>query len=405
MYDMIDSQKCWMNYASELAGSTRRFSTRFTSKNHIIGSKVIDANLALIERVCKDYTRNAWNIDDFALDNGAITVKAKEIHSLPFCKLIEFKRYTDNQETLKKINSQPSVLIVAPLSGHFATLLHDTVATMLIDHKVFITDWEDAKNVPIVNGSFGLDTYVDYIRSFINILGTSINVIAVCQSTVPVFAAVSLMASEGEKLPLTLTLMAGPIDPSINQTEVGKYAEKKSIKWYGRNLIHRVPQGYLGEGRRVLPGFLQLFSFVSMNPKAHIGGYLKHWYNVWKENDDAIEKHEKFYDEYNSVLDMDERFYLETIEEIFHKFSIPKGKMIINGKLVKPEDIKNCKLLIIEGAKDDIVGVGQTFAAHKLCTGIIIKKYLLVDDVGHYGVFSGKKWREKIYPKIREFIR
>lgn len=402
---MIDSQKCWMNYVSEFAGSTRRFASRLTRKNHIIGSKVLDANLALVERVCKDYARRSWNIDDFKIDNGTVTVKAAEIHSLPFCKLIGFKRYTDNHDTLKKINSQPTVLIVAPLSGHFATLLRDTVSTMLIDHNVFITDWEDAKNVPIVDGSFGLDTYVDYIRKFINILGTSINVVAVCQSTVPVFATFALMASEGEKLPLTLTLMAGPIDPRVNQTGTGKYAKKKSIKWYGRNLIHRVPQGYLGEGRRVLPGFLQLFSFVSMNPKAHISSYLKNWYHVWKENDDAIEKHEEFYDEYNSVLDMDERFYLETIEEIFHKFSLPKGEMIINGKPIKPEDIKDCKLLIIEGAKDDIVGVGQTFAAHKLCTGIIIKKYLLVDDVGHYGVFSGKKWREKIYPKIREFIR
>ena len=161
---MIDSQKCWMNYVSEFAGSTRRFASRLTRKNHIIGSKVLDANLALVERVCKDYARRSWNIDDFKIDNGTVTVKATEIHSLPFCKLIGFKRYTDNHDTLKKINSQPTVLIVAPLSGHFATLLRDTVSTMLIDHNVFITDWEDAKNVPIMDGSFGLDMYIDYMR-------------------------------------------------------------------------------------------------------------------------------------------------------------------------------------------------------------------------------------------------
>jgi poly(3-hydroxybutyrate) depolymerase len=243
------------------------------------------------------------------------------------------------------------------------------------------------------------------VREFIGKLGDSVHVVAVCQPTVPVLASVSLMASDGLKLPATLTLMAGPVDARESPTDVCKYAVRKPISWFKRNLIHRVPSGFAGEGRGVYPGFLQLFSFVSMNPRKHLEAYLHNWYDVWKENTDSVAKHEDFYDEYNSVLDMDERFYLETVEEVFHKFSLAKGEMVLGGKRVIPGDIKDCKLLIIEGSQDDIAGVGQTFAAHKLCTGVIIKKYLLAEGVGHYGVFSGKKWREKIYPTLRGFIR
>lgn len=405
LYNIHDTQKIWLNYTSEIAGSTKRFLSKLTRKNHIMGEKVLEANLALTERLCKDYGRNNWDIEDIFIDRTQVVVRTVDVNVKPFCKLIQFKRLTDNNEVLKKISSQPTVLIVAPLSGHFATLLKDTVKTMLNDHNVYITDWEDAKNVPLSAGVFGLDTYVEYVRDFIKMLGDSTNVIAVCQPTVPVLAAVALMATDGEKLPASLTLMAGPIDARENPTSVCKYALKKPISWFRRNLIYKVPSGYAGEGRSVYPGFVQLFSFISMNPKKHIEAHLQYWYNVWKENTDGISKHEEFYDEYNSVLDMDEKFYIETVEEVFHKFSLPKGEMQIMGKPVRPGDIKDCKLLIIEGSEDDIAGVGQTFSAHKLCTGISTKKYLLAEGVGHYGVFSGKKWREKIYPTIKEFIK
>lgn len=406
LYNIYDSQKGWLNYASELAGSTRRYVSRLTRGTHIIGSKVVEANLALVERIGRDYPRRDWNLGEITVDRSRVTIREDVITSKPFCRLIRFNRLTDNPEVLKKISSQPSVLIVAPLSGHFATLLRDTVRTMCPDHNVYITDWENARDVPLTAGSFGLDTYTGYVREFIKILGgDSIHVLAVCQPTVPVLASISLMASAGEKIPATLTLMAGPIDARESPTDVCKYALKKPISWFARNLIHTVPAGYRGEGRRVYPGFLQLFSFVSMNPKSHLEAYARNWYNVWKENEDSVTKHEEFYDEYNSVLDMDEKFYLETVGEVFHKFSLPKGEMVIGGVPVKPGDIKDCKLLIIEGSEDDIAGVGQTFAAHKLCTGVIIKKYLLAEGVGHYGVFSGKKWRERIYPTVREFIR
>lgn len=406
LYSIYDSQKTWLNYASDVAGATRKFLFKTSGRTHIVGSKMLEANLAVVERLGKDYPRRGWNLKEIMVERARVVIREDVILAKPFCRLIAFKRLTENQDVLKKISSQPNVLIVAPLSGHFSTLLRDTVRTMSLEYNVFITDWEDAREVPLSEGSFGLDTYVNYVQEFIRVLGSdSLHVLAVCQPTVPVLAGVSLMASSGEKIPATLTLMAGPIDARESPTDVCKYALKKPISWFKRNVIHTVPHGYPGEGRSVYPGFLQLFSFMSMNPRKHLEAYAHLWYDVWRERGDSIAKHEDFYNEYNSVLDMDERFYLETVEEVFQKFSLPKGEMVIGGKKVIPGDIKDCRLLVVEGEKDDIAGVGQTFSAHKLCTGVTIKKYLLAAGVGHYGVFSGKKWRERIFPTISNFIK
>lgn len=404
IYNIYNSQKSWINYISEVAGSTRRLISHFVKDSHVIGSKIVEANFAAVERIGKNYEKTSWSIDDVVVDGRHISIHEEVIISKPFCKLIEFKRLTDNHEVLKKISSQPIVLIVAPLNGHYSTLLRDTVRMMLHDHNVFITDWENARDVHISAGSFGLDTYADYVKEFIVKLGCGIHVMAICQATVPTLASVSLMASAGLQPPLTLTLMAGHIDARVGRTDVCKRAASKTMVWYKNNLIYKVPAHFVGERRNVYPGFLQLFSFMSMDPKVHISAYLSNWYNIWKGNKDSVLKHEEFYNEFNSTLDVDEKFYLETIDEVYQKFSLAKGEMILGGKLVMPKDIKNCKLLIIEGADDQIVGVGQTFAAHSLCTGVIIKQYLLADDVGHYGIFSGKKWREKIYPTIKSFI-
>lgn len=402
IYEIYDNQKIFTNYIADIALNTKNFISKYSKKNYILGSKLLEANLALINRVGKEYNRQNWKFN-FQIENSDILVKEVVIDSKPFCKLIEFKRLTENHNLLERLNNQPKVLIIAPLSGHFATLLNDTVSTMLQDHNVFITDWEDAKNVPIEHGSFSIDTYISYVQDFIRKFD-KVHLMAVCQPTVPSLAAVSLMAANNEKLPESLILMAGPIDPRKNPTEVNRLATSKDINWFKNNLIYKVPASYKGVGRKVYPGFLQLSAFVSMNYKKHFDSYINYFFDVWRNDSSNIKKHEEFYDEYNAVLDMDEKYYLQTVQEVFQKFSLPNKTLKINGEIVDPSFINNCRLMTVEGAKDDITGIGQTEAAQDLCSNIKIKQHHVIEDVGHYGVFSGKKWRNVIYPLVKSFI-
>jgi poly(3-hydroxybutyrate) depolymerase len=319
---------------------------------------------------------------------------------LPFCQLRHFRRDT------KVV--QPTVLLVAPLSGHFATLLRDTVRVLIREHDVYVTDWVDAKMVPLSHGTFHLDDYVEYVRKFIRHLGPAVHVVSVCQPTVPVLAAVSLMASADEDIaPCSMIMMGGPIDARRSPTAVNDLAMRKPYSWFENHVIYSVPAKYPGYMRRVYPGFLQHMGFVAMNPRRHMDA---HWdfYNHLRVGDgDSAEGHRRFYDEYNAVLDMPAEYYLDTIKRVFQEFLLPRGRFFSRDQLVRPQDIKDTALLTIEGELDDISGNGQTQAAHTLCTGIPAKRreHYEVPGAGHYGIFSGRRWREDVYPRVRDFIR
>jgi len=304
---------------------------------------------------------------------------------------------------------------VAPLSGHYATLLRDTVRTMLQDHKVYITDWKNARLVPLSDGEFHLDDYVNYVQEFIRHIQAiygNCHVMSVCQPTVPVLAAVSLMASRGEKTPLSMTMMGGPIDARKSPTAVNNLAIHKSYEWFENNVIYRVPPNFPGAGRRVYPGFLQHTGFVAMNPDRHASSHYDYFKDLIKGDDASAEAHRKFYDEYNAVLDMDADYYLETIKTVFQDFKLVNGTWDVrgvDGKLerVRPQDIRTTALLTVEGELDDISGSGQTRAAQDLCSSIPKndRQHLEVEGAGHYGIFSGRRWREVVYPQVVDFIR
>jgi poly(3-hydroxybutyrate) depolymerase len=304
------------------------------------------------------------------------------------------------------MKDQPTVLVVAPLSGHHATLLRDTVTSLLQEHKVYITDWTDARMVPADAGPFHLDDYIEYVQEFIRHVGPEVNVISVCQPTVPVLAAISLMASNGEPTPRTMTMMGGPIDARKSPTAVNNLAMNKSHEWFEHNVIYRVPVNYPGAGRRVYPGFLQHTGFVAMNPDRHLSSHYDYFLDLVRGDDESAEAHRQFYDEYNAVLDMPAEYYLDTIKVVFQDFALVNGSWQVKGKLVRPQDIRTSALLTIEGELDDISGAGQTRAAHDLCTGIPKDRQFHYDakGAGHYGIFSGRRWRENVYPYVREFI-
>jgi poly(3-hydroxybutyrate) depolymerase len=324
----------------------------------------------------------------------------------PFCRLLRFKRFTDNPAALETMKSQPTVLVVAPLSGHHSTLLRDTVRSLLQDHKVFITDWTDARMVPVEAGPFHLDDYVGYVQEFIRHVGPKAHVISVCQPTVPVLAAVSLLATQGEATPLSMTMMGGPIDARKSPTAVNNLAMDKSYNWFENSVIYRVPQNYPGAGRRVYPGFLQYSGFVAMNPDRHVNSHYDYFLDLVRGDEESAESHREFYDEYNAVLDMPAEYYLDTIKKVFQEFALVNGTWSIDGQLVRPQDIRRTALLTIEGELDDISGAGQTRAAHDLCSGIPEAHRFHYDVVGagHYGIFSGRRWREMVYPRLRSFI-
>jgi poly(3-hydroxybutyrate) depolymerase len=303
---------------------------------------------------------------------------------------------------------------VAPLSGHYATLLRDTVRTMLQDHKVYITDWKNARLVPLSEGEFHLDDYINYVEDFIRYLQAeygNCHVVSVCQPTVPVLAAVSLMASRGEKTPLSMTMMGGPIDARKSPTAVNNLAMNKSFEWFENNVIYRVPDGFPGAGRRVYPGFLQHTGFVAMNPDRHASSHYDYFKNLIKGDDASAEAHRTFYDEYNAVLDMDADYYLDTIRTVFQDFDLVNGTWEVKSpegvrEPVRPQDIHSIGLLTIEGELDDISGSGQTRAAHELCTGVSADEqhHYEVKGAGHYGIFSGRRWRDQVYPEVKAFI-
>ena len=408
LYQLHELNRAMMAPFVHLAeANSRIFSHPSSWASSLPGAERLAAGNELVHRLGKDYEKPPWNIHEVEIGGRKVPILEQEEVRKPFCRLVRFKRYSDDAATIARLKDNPVVLVVAPLSGHHATLLRDTVRTLLRDHKVYVTDWIDARMIPVEEGSFGLDDYVAYIEDFIRHIGAdNLNVMSVCQPTVPVMAAISLMAARGEKLPRSMVMMGGPIDARRSPTSVNNLATRKPMSWFENNVIHTVPQPYPGKGRHVYPGFLQHAGFIAMNPSNHFMSHWDFYSNLIKGDMLDADSHRKFYDEYNAVLDMPAEYYLDTIKTVFQDFLLPLGKWKVNGELVKPGAIKGPALMTIEGELDDISGVGQTAAAHDLCTGIprSRQKNLIVQGAGHYGIFSGRRWREIVYPQVREFF-
>jgi len=407
LYQFYEAQRALLSPFAEFASaSSKLYNHPLSPFTHTPMAHRISAGLDLMHRLSKEYEKPEFEITSVMVDGIDVAVQEQVAVDKPFCRLLRFKRFTDNLPMLTKMKDQPTVLIVAPLSGHHATLLRETVRSMLQDHKVYITDWTDARMVPTEAGPFHLDDYVAYVQEFIRHCGPEVNVISVCQPTVPVLAAISLMASNGEPTPLTMTMMGGPIDARKSPTAVNNLAMNKSHEWFEHNVIYRVPINYPGNGRRVYPGFLQHTGFVAMNPDRHLSSHYDYFLDLVRGDDDSADQHRKFYDEYNAVLDMPAEYYLDTIKVVFQDFALVNGTWDVKGQLVRPQDIETSALLTIEGELDDISGAGQTRAAHDLCTGIPKERqfHYDVEGAGHYGIFSGRRWREMVYPVVRDFI-
>ncbi len=415
LYQIYEAQRSLMEPFADFAqAASKLYSNPLSPLGQTSLSQRMSAAYDLLYRLGKDYEKPVFGIKSVDVDGVEVAIHERVEMDKPFCELRRFKRFSDDAATLTKLKSQPVVLVVAPLSGHYATLLRDTVRTLLGGHKVYITDWKNARMVPLEEGEFHLDDYVNYVQEFIRYLQGqygNVHVMSVCQPTVPVLAAVSLMASRGEKTPLTMTMMGGPIDASRSPTAVNNLAMNKSHSWFENNVIYRVPPNFPGAGRRVYPGFLQHTGFVAMNPDRHLNSHYDYFLDLVKGDNSSADSHRKFYDEYNAVLDMDADYYLETIQTVFQDFKLVNGTWDVKnpqGQLerVRPQDITSTALLTVEGELDDISGSGQTEAAHGLCAQIpeSHSQHLEVQGAGHYGIFSGRRWREVVYPCVRAFI-
>ena len=368
----------------------------------------IYATSDLFANLTRRYGRPEWNISSVNINGREVRVWAHTVWQSPWCKLTHFSRDMSDLRRAGKTELEPAVLIAAPLSGHYATLLRGTVEAFLQDHEVFITEWTNARDVPIVEGRFDFHDYIDHIRDMLRQLGPRPHVVAVCQPGPPVLAAAALMAEDREESrPASMTFMGSPIDARLSPTVTNKLAEDRPFAWFETNMIYNVPPPYLGAGRRVYPGFVQLASFMSMNLDKHQEAHQRYLAQLMAGDGDSAEKHLEFYDEYLSVLDLTEEFYLQTIDVVFQRYLLPKGELVHRGRKVRPERITDIGLLTVEGENDDISGIGQTQAAHRLCLGLPVelKEDYIQPHVGHYGVFNGKRFREEIYPRVRAFVR
>ncbi len=366
--------------------------------------RMIAAGCEVFENITRRYGKPEWEIEETQIFGMPVPINEQVVYSKTFCNLVHFDR---DQGVIGR-RYDPKVLIVAPLSGHYATLLRGTVEAMIPEHNVYITDWADARMVPLSEGRFDLDDFIDYIIEFIHFIGDSTHVIAVCQPAVPVLAAAALMASRNDPLqPDSLTLMGGPIDTRRNETAVNQLAKNRPIEWFEKNVIHRVPVPNPGFLRKVYPGFIQLTGFMQMNLERHISAHQNLFEDLVKGDCDSVQQHQDFYEEYLAVMDLPAEFYLQTVKTVFQDHALPDGEMMHRGEPVDCSAMEQTALMTVEGECDDICGLGQTEAAHDLCTNIPVdEKYHYVQPgVGHYGVFNGTRWRTEIQPRIREFIR
>ncbi len=376
----------------------------FNPLYHTSLGRNIAASAELFERMTRRYGKPMFGLDTTKVDGVEVEVAEEHVWSKPFCGLLHFKRQFDGEAP-----RQSRLLIVAPMSGHYATLLRGTVEAFLPTHDVYITDWTDARTVPLIEGGFDLDDYIDYLEEMMRFLaedGVPVHTLGVCQASVPLICAVAAMeAADDPAAPQSMILMGGPIDTRVNPTAVNKLAEKRGIDWFRRHCIHTVPFPHSGMGRDVYPGFLQLSGFMSMNIERHVTAHLEMFNHLIEGDGDSAEKHRDFYDEYLAVMDLTAEFYLQTVERVFIKHEVPLGLLRHRGELIDLGAIRRTALLTVEGEKDDISGVGQTLAAQDLCSGVPAarKAHHLQEGVGHYGVFNGSRFRREIAPRICAF--
>jgi len=357
------------------------------------------AALELISRSALTYTRPDYGIGTVMVGNRELAVTEEVAYATPFGSLLHFRK-VDGPE-------QPRMLLVAPMSGHFATLLRGTVKTLLADHDVYITDWHNPRDIPIGHGRFGLEDYTDHLITFMDQLGPRAHMVAICQPSVSALAAAAIMCADDHPArPATLTLMAGPIDTRIQPTKVNEFAKSKPIEWFANNLINYVPLQCKGAFRKVYPGFVQLTAFVSMNLERHIKQHMDLAHHIAKGEKEKAEIIKTFYDEYFAVMDLPAEFYIETVRDVFQEHLLPQGRLMHRGRPVNCAAIRRMGLMTVEGEKDDICSIGQTLAAQDLCTGVRAYRRVhhMQAGVGHYGVFSGRKWNNEIYPLLRDFV-
>ena len=368
----------------------------------------ISAAADLYSNVTRRYGRPDWGIDQTEVNGVKVRVRQQVVWESPWCRLIQFDRDMADMRRAGKMQLDPAVLLVAPLSGHYATLLRGTVETLVPHHAVFVTDWSNARDVPMAEGRFDLDDYIDHIRTMLGVLGARAHVIGVCQPGPAVLAASALMAEDNDPgRPRSMTFMGSPIDARFSPTVTNRLAEERPFTWFQSNMIYTVPPPHPGVLRRVYPGFVQLASFMSMNMQKHQDAHKRYFEHLVAGDGDSAEKHRVFYDEYLSVLDLTEEFYLQTVEKVFQKHLLPQGRLYHRDRRVDPSAISDIALMTVEGELDDISGVGQTQAAHGLCPNIpdSMKELYIQPGVGHYGVFNGRRFKEEIFPRVAAFIR
>ncbi len=403
-YWFYEMNQAALNPARAWADASRLFFRNPANPlSHTPLGKTVAAACELFERSTRRYGKPDWRISSTVVGGERVPVRVTPVWERPFCRLLHFERAIEHQPH----RPQPRLLIVAPMSGHFATLLRGTVEGFLPNHDVYITDWSDARMVPLADGTFDLDDYIDYVISMLHFLGGDVHVIAVCQPSVPVLAAVARMEADGDPyVPHSMVLMGGPIDTRVNPTAVNDLAEERGIDWFRRSVITKVPFPNPGFMRDVYPGFLQLHGFMSLNIERHIEAHKKLFHHLVQGDGDSAQKHREFYDEYLAVMDLCAEFYLQTVDTVFVRHALPLGEMTHRGVRVDPGKIRRVALLTVEGENDDISGVGQTEAAHRLCANIPAerKAHWLQPNVGHYGVFNGSRFRAEIAPRIADFV-
>lgn len=366
---------------------------------NLLVNRMLSAACSFTALLRLTHTRPSFNIKTTLVGVGEVAIEEEVVAQSAFCSLLHFKKQAEVV--------QPRILVVAPMSGHFATLLRETVVTLLQDHDVYITDWHNIRDIPISAGDFDLDEFTDHIINFLEVLGAGTHLMAVCQPAVPALMAVAVMAADDSPAePLTLTLMAGPIDTRINPTEINKLAATQSIEWFENAVVGTVPMRYRGALRKVYPGFLQITAFMSMNMGRHFHSIIEMYANLIREEHEKAEATREFYEEYFAIMDLSAEFYLQTVRKIFQEHHLPLGLMTFRDRIVDLQMIHRTALLTIEGEKDDICSVGQTLAAQELCGSIppCKRRHYVQSGVGHYGVFSGRRWDKEVYPVVRDFI-
>ena len=402
-YELYELNHAALGPFRAAADATRLyFQNPLNPLTHTTFGRSMAAAAEVFERTTRRYGKPEWGISETTVGGERVPVSPRVVWQRPFCDLLHFAKPASRDG-----HHQPKLLIVAPMSGHYASLLRGTVETMLPKHDVYVTDWVDARMVPVSDGAFDLDDYIDYLISILHWLGPDVHIMAVCQPSVPVLAATALMEASGDgRLPATMILMGGPIDTRVNPTVVNELAEHRDLDWFRQNVIMKVPFPHPGFLRDVYPGFLQLSGFMNMNLDRHVEAHRDFFRHLVTGDGDSADKHRDFYDEYLAVMDLTAEFYLQTVETVFMHHALPKGEMMHRGTPVEPAAIHSVAMLTIEGENDDISGVGQTEAAHDICTGIPadMRAHYMQPKVGHYGVFNGSRFRAEIAPRIADFV-